>query len=131
MQAGTFLEGYVSVTNTEMEQSGIEVREVRYGRRITMTSKQRAYLKGLAMTMEPIINVGKSGVTPELVASVDEAIEKRELIKIGVLKNCMDEPKTIAETVAARTRAQVVQVIGKKIVLYRRKKENPKIELSK
>lgn len=96
-----------------------------------MTSKQRAYLKGLAMTMEPIINVGKSGVTPELVASVDEAIEKRELIKIGVLKNCMDEPKTIAETVAARTRAQVVQVIGKKIVLYRQKKENPKIELPK
>lgn len=124
---------YGRTANTEMERSGIEVRECGNlnGRRITMTSKQRAYLKGLAMTMEPIINVGKSGVTPELVASVDEAIEKRELIKIGVLKNCMDEPKAIAEMIAERTRAQVVQVIGKKIVLYRRKKENPKIELPK
>ncbi len=108
-----------------------EYGEHRNERGITMTSKQRAYLKGLAMTMEPIINVGKSSVTPELVASVDEAIEKRELIKIGVLKNCMDEPKAIAEMIAERTRAQVVQVIGKKIVLYRRKKENPKIELPK
>ena len=81
--------------------------------------------------MEPIINVGKSSVTPELVASVDEAIEKRGLIKISVLKNCMDEPKAIAEMIAERTRAQVVQVIGKKIVLYRSKKENPKIELPK
>lgn len=96
-----------------------------------MTSKQRAYLKGLAMTMDPIINVGKSSVTPELVASVNEAIEKRELIKISVLKNCIDDPRAIAEIIAERTHSQVVQVIGKKIVLYRKKKENPKIELPK
>lgn len=94
-----------------------------------MTSKQRAYLKGLAMTMDPILNVGKSSVTPELITSIDEAIKKRELIKIGVLKNCMDDPKIIAETMAERTRSQVVQVIGKKIVLYRKNKENPKIQL--
>lgn len=96
-----------------------------------MTSKQRAYLKGLAMTMDPIINVGKSSVTPELVASVNEAIEKRELIKISVLKNCIDDPRAIAEIIAERTHSQVVQVIGKKIVLYRKKKENSKIELPK
>ncbi len=94
-----------------------------------MTSKQRAYLKGLAMTMDPIINIGKSGVTPELVASVDEAITKRELIKLSVLKNCMEDPKALAETVAGRTKSQVVQVIGKKIVLYRRNSKKPKIEL--
>ncbi len=94
-----------------------------------MTSKQRAYLKGLAMTMDPIINIGKSGVTPELVASVDEAITKRELIKLSVLKNCMEDPKELAETVAGRTKSQVVQVIGKKIVLYRRNSKKPKIEL--
>ena len=76
-----------------------------------MTSKQRAYLKGLAMTMDPIINVGKSSVTPELITSVDEAIEKRELIKISVLKNCLDDPKIIAQTIAERTKSQVVQVI--------------------
>ena len=94
-----------------------------------MTSKQRAYLKGLAMTMDPIINIGKSGVTPELVASVDEAITKRELIKLSVLKNCMEDPKELAETVAGRTKSHVVQVIGKKIVLYRRNSKKPKIEL--
>lgn len=94
-----------------------------------MTSKQRAYLKGLAMTMDPVINVGKSSVTPELVSSVDEAIEKRELIKIGVLKNCMDDPKAIADVIAERTQSQVVQVIGKKIVLYRKNKDKPKIIL--
>lgn len=96
-----------------------------------MTSKQRAYLKSLAMTMDPIINIGKLSVTPELVASVDEAIEKRELIKLGVLKNCIDDPKVIAETIAERTKSQVVQVIGKKIVLYRKNQKKPKIELPK
>lgn len=96
-----------------------------------MTSKQRAYLKGLAMTMDPIINVGKSSVTPELITSVDEAIEKRELIKISVLKNCLDDPKIIAQTIAERTKSQVVQVIGKKIVLYRMNKKKPKIEFPK
>lgn len=94
-----------------------------------MTSKQRAYLKGLAMTMEPCVHVGKASVTPELAASVEEAIEKRELIKIAVLKNCMDNSREIAETIAARTNSQVVQVIGKKIVLYRKNKKNPRIEL--
>lgn len=94
-----------------------------------MTSKQRAYLKSLAMTMEPVVHVGKASVTPELVASVEEVIEKRELIKLAVLKNCADDPKEIAETIADRTRSQVVQVIGKKIVLYRRNKDKPKIVL--
>ncbi len=94
-----------------------------------MTSKERAYLKGLAMNMDPILNVGKNSVTPELIQSVDEAISKRELIKIGVLKNCLDDPKELAAVIAQRSKSQVVQVIGKKIVLYRRNTKNPKIEL--
>ena len=94
-----------------------------------MTSKQRAYLKSLAMTMDPVIHVGKSGVTPELIPSVEEAIEKRELIKLAVLKNCMEDPREIANIIAERTHSQVVQVIGKKIVLYRKNKKKPKIEL--
>lgn len=94
-----------------------------------MTSKERAYLKGLAMTMDPILNVGKGSVTPEVVQSVDEAIEKRELIKISVLKNCLDDPRGIAEVIAERTHSEVVQVIGKKIVLYRKNKNKSKIEL--
>ena len=83
-----------------------------------MTSKQRAYLKGLAMTMEPIFQVGKSSVTPEFTKAVDEALTARELIKLSVLQNCADDPRAI-EVIADRTRSQVVQVIGKKIVLYR------------
>ena len=94
-----------------------------------MTSKQRAYLKGLAMTMDPIFQIGKASVTPENVAAIAEALEKRELIKISVLKNCFDDPKEIAEVVAERTRYQVVQVIGKKIVLYKPAKKDPKIIL--
>lgn len=96
-----------------------------------MTTKQRAYLKGLAMNIDAIFQVGKSSLTPELTKALDEALEKRELIKVSVLNNCMDEPREIAEVVAQRTRSEVVQVIGKKIVLYRESKEHKKIELPK
>ncbi len=96
-----------------------------------MTSKQRAYLKGLAMTMEPIFQVGKSSLTPEFSKGIEEALEARELIKISVLKNCLDDPKEIAITLAEHTRSEVVQVIGKKIVLYRESKDKKKIELPK
>ena len=97
-----------------------------------MTTKQRAYLKGLAMTMEPIFQIGKGSISPSLVAAISEALEARELIKISVLKNCADDPKELAQIVAERTRSQVVQVIGKKIVLYKEGKDNKKkIELPK
>ena len=89
-----------------------------------MTSKQRAYLKGLAMTMDPIFQIGKSSLTPELTAAVAEALEKRELIKISVLQNCMDDPHELAGIVAERTHSQVVQVIGKKIILYKEGKDD-------
>ena len=78
-------------------------------------SKQRAYLKGLAMNM-----------TPELTQAVEEALEARELIKISVLQNCLDDPRQMAEVLAERTHADVVQVIGKKIVLYKEGKDNKK-----
>ena len=96
-----------------------------------MTSKQRAYLKGLAMNIEPIFQVGKSSLTPELVEAIAEAFNTRELIKISVLKNCMDDPRELAEIMAERTHSNVVIVIGKKIVLYRPNKKNPKIVLPK
>ena len=96
-----------------------------------MTSKQRAYLKGLAMNINPIFQVGKSSLTPEFVAAISEAFNTKELIKIAVLKNCFDDPNEIAQVVAERTRSQVVQVIGKKIVLYKPDKKNHKIELPK
>lgn len=88
-----------------------------------MTSKQRAYLKGLAMTMEPVFQIGKSSLTPEITKAVSEALEARELIKIHVLKNCADNGKDLAAVLAERTHSQVVQVIGKMIVLYKPAKE--------
>ena len=91
-----------------------------------MTTKQRAYLKGLAMNLEPIIQIGKSNVTPELTAAVSEALEARELIKISVLKNCMEDGHSVAEMLSERTQSQVVQVIGKKIVLYKPAKDEKK-----
>jgi RNA-binding protein len=97
-----------------------------------MTSKQRAYLKGLAMTMDPIFQIGKSNLTPENTTSIGEALDARELIKISVLQNCTDDPRELAETLAERTRSAVVQVIGKKIVLYKEgKDEKKKIVLPK
>lgn len=91
-----------------------------------MTSKQRAYLKSLAMTMDPIFQIGKASLTPENTKAIAEALEARELIKISVLQNCMDDPKELAQMVAERTKSQVVQMIGKKIVLYKEGKENKK-----
>ena len=92
-----------------------------------MNGKQRAYLRKISAMEAPIFQVGKSSVTPELTAAIDEALEKRELIKLSVLKNCFDDPREIAAVIAERTHSQVVQVIGKKIVLYKPDKENPKI----
>lgn len=94
-----------------------------------MTSKQRAYLKGLAMNVDPIFQIGKSSLTPEVTEAVSEALEARELIKISVLKNCIDDPRAIAEVLAERTGSAVVQVIGKKIVLYKESKNKKKIQL--
>ncbi|MGN0515309.1 MAG: ribosome assembly RNA-binding protein YhbY [Lachnospiraceae bacterium] len=98
-----------------------------------MTSKQRSYLKGLAMNIDPIFQLGKSSLTPENTEAIAEALEKRELIKINVLKNCMDDPNELAQIVAERTHSEVVQVIGKKIVLYKQSKDEKKrkIELPK
>ena len=95
-----------------------------------MTSKQRAYLISLASKEQAIIYIGKSGITPELTASVEEALEARELIKIGIQQNCLDLPAELAETLSGRTNSSVVQVIGRKIVLYREGKgKKKKIEL--
>lgn len=88
-----------------------------------MTSKQRAVLKGLAMKIDPIYQIGKASITPEFTTGISEALEARELIKISVLNNCADDPKELAQILAERTGSQVVQVIGKKIILYRQSKK--------
>ncbi len=96
-----------------------------------ITSKQRAYLKSLANGIDPIFQVGKASLTPEFTASVNDAFNTRELLKIAVLKNCADDPKELAQIIAERTHSNVVQVIGKKIILYKPDKKDPKIVLPK
>ena len=96
---------------------------------MNMTSKQRAYLSSLASTINPIFNIGKASLTPEIIEALVQALEKRELIKVAVLKNCIDDPKEIANVIAERTRSNVVKVIGKKMIFYREAKKNPKIKL--
>lgn len=97
-----------------------------------MNSKQRSMLKGMAMNIDPIFQIGKGGLTPEITEAVSDALEKRELVKINILKNCDDDRNMLAEALAGRTGAEVVQVIGKKIVLFRYQKDpkKRKIELS-
>lgn len=94
-----------------------------------ITSKQRAYLKSLAMKETSIYQIGKASLTPEVTKGVSEALEARELVKISVLKNCVDDPREIAEIIAERTGSLVVQVIGKKIILYKESSGRKKIEL--
>lgn len=94
-----------------------------------LTSKQRAYLMKLASDLDPIFQIGKASLTPEGTAAISEAFNTRELIKISVLKNCFDDPRELAQMVAERTKSTVVQVIGKKIVLYKENKDHKKIEL--
>lgn len=91
-----------------------------------MTGKERALLRSQAHHIEPIINIGKDSLTPAVTNAVDEALEARELIKIGVLKNCLDDPRILADTLSQRTRSTVIQVMGRKITLYRynKKKHN-------
>lgn len=101
-------------------------------------SKMRSQLKGAAMSIDPVLSIGKSSLTPEFIDAVRENIIKHELIKINILKNCDDDPAEIAHTLAGRTQSEVVQVIGRKIVLYKpnpdfkkRKFETSKAEAAK
>lgn len=94
-----------------------------------LTSKQRAYLKSLSTNIDTIFQIGKASLTPAITSAVDDALEKRELVKISVLKNCFDDPRELADMVAERTHSNVVQVIGKRFILYRPSKKAPKIEL--
>ncbi len=93
-----------------------------------MTSKERAVLKARAMKIDSIFQIGKSSLSPAQVEAIRSALQARELIKVSVLKNCADDPAELAEVIAQRTGSQVVQVIGKKIVLY---KKNAKREAKK
>lgn len=94
-----------------------------------ITSKQRAYLRGLAQNLTPIFQIGKNGVNDNQIEQIINALEARELIKITLLDSTPDNKHSIGNELAERTGADVVQIIGKKITLYKRSTEEPKIEL--
>jgi len=89
-----------------------------------MTSKQRAYLRSLAMTMQPIVSIGKNGVTDSVISEIDNLLECKELIKISVLKNSDLSAKDVSECLQEETDAAIVQTVGSKITLYRFSKKD-------
>ena len=96
-----------------------------------LTGKQKSYLKGLSHNMQPIIQIGKNGVNEMLVKKIEDALEARELMKISVLQNCLEEPKTMAIDIADVLEAEVVQVIGRTIILYKQSRKKKQIVLPK
>ena len=96
-----------------------------------MNSRQRAYLRSLASNLEPVFQIGKSALTPEITEAVSECFNTHELIKISVLNNCPEDPKFAGQVLSERTGSELVSVIGKKIVLYKENKDKKKIELPK
>lgn len=94
-----------------------------------MTSKQRAYLRGLANTIDAIFQIGKSGISDNLITQLSDALEARELIKVSVLETAPADAKTLGVEIAEATNSTLVQTVGNKITLYRPRKKDSKIVL--
>ncbi|NGM82863.1 ribosome assembly RNA-binding protein YhbY [Paenibacillus sp. 7124] len=94
-----------------------------------LTGKQKRYLRSLAHHLDPVFQVGKGGVNEHLVRHIEEAIEKRELLKVSVLNNCDEDPKDVGAELAEQSGSELVQVIGKTIILYKESRDNKTIEL--
>lgn len=94
-----------------------------------LTGKQKRYLRSLAHHLDPVFQVGKGGVNEHLVRHIEEAIEKRELMKVSVLNNCDEDPKDVGAELAEQSGSELVQVIGKTIILYKESRDNKTIEL--
>ncbi|WP_342598449.1 ribosome assembly RNA-binding protein YhbY [Psychrobacillus sp. FSL H8-0483] len=96
-----------------------------------LTGKQKRFLRSQAHHLSPIFQVGKGGVNDAMVKQIGEALEVRELIKISILQNCEDEKQEVAVALAKGTKAELVQLIGLTVVLYKPSKNNKRIELPK
>ncbi len=96
-----------------------------------ITTKQRAYLRGLANKIDSIFQVGKGGIEASFISQVEDALEKRELVKINVLENSGMDPKEAQSQLVGAIGCEGIQVIGSKIVIYKESKNNKKIELPK
>jgi RNA-binding protein len=89
-----------------------------------LTSKERARLRAQANELEPIFQIGKGGITDEIINQLDQALTARELIKVRILKNSLEDPREAAEAISSATNSEVVQVIGRNFVLYREKEDS-------
>lgn len=96
-----------------------------------ITGKQRAYLRGLGQKIDPIFQIGKRGIEDTFIIQVEEALEKREIIKIKVLENSGLDTREASDMICEKVKCEGIQAIGNKIVLYKQSKKNPKIELPK
>ncbi|MFI3207282.1 MAG: YhbY family RNA-binding protein [Clostridia bacterium] len=97
-----------------------------------LTSKQRAYLRSLAVDLDTVLMIGKGGMSAEIITQAEDVIAKRELIKGKVLvETCPISPREAADEIAEKTNSEVVQVIGSKFVLYRKNEKEPVIVLPK
>ena len=94
-----------------------------------LTNKQKSALRSMANTLRPIFQVGKEGISYNLINTLSDALEAHELVKLNVLKSCPDDVRQVALDLASGTHAEVVQIIGKTIVLYRESREHRRIEL--
>lgn len=94
-----------------------------------LTGKQKRYLRSLAMNIEPVVQIGKFGLEDTVVDSARKAITKRELIKVKLNQNTLEELETVAAELTNALQAELVQIIGKNVVLFKQKKENSKFEL--
>ncbi len=94
-----------------------------------ITGKQRAKLRGMANQIPALYQVGKDGITENILKQFDDALEARELIKVHILESALLETREAADEIAKKLNAEAVQAIGSKFVLYRKSKNNPKIEL--
>ncbi|MCF6137998.1 ribosome assembly RNA-binding protein YhbY [Pseudalkalibacillus berkeleyi] len=94
-----------------------------------LTGKQKRFLRSKAHHLDPIFQVGKGGTNENMYGQIRDALEARELIKVSVLQNCEEDKDTVAENLSKRSGAELVQVIGNTIVLYKESKEKKTIEL--
>lgn len=94
-----------------------------------LTGKQKRFLRAKANRLKPLFQVGKIGVNDNMVVQITEALEKHEIMKVSILQNCEDPKEVVAEQLAEGTNSEVVQIIGKNIVLYKESKENKQINL--
>ncbi|RKQ37852.1 ribosome assembly RNA-binding protein YhbY [Oceanobacillus halophilus] len=94
-----------------------------------LTGKQKRFLRSEAHHLKPIFQVGKDGVNENMIKQISEALEKRELLKVSILQNCMEDKDVVANQLSEGTEAEIVQIIGNNIVLYKESKENKQLQL--